>query len=111
MWLINKWDSDNINFETAFLYALIEEATYMKISGGMSEVLEEYYTHEEILTLIKDIYGIVQEAYFWFKEYINTMTQNAGFKQCKNDPYLLYRVNELRTVIVIVNVNETLSIG
>ena len=36
----------------------------MKISEGVSEVLEENYTYKYILTIIKSIYGIVQAAHF-----------------------------------------------
>ena len=52
--------------------------------------------------MIKSIYGIVQAASFWFKEFIKTVKLKAEFKQCKNDPCLLYIVNELGSLIVIV---------
>ena len=61
--------------------------------------------------LIKSIYGRLQGAYFWFKGYINTTTLKAVFKQWKNDPCLLYRVNEFMTIITIVYVDYTLPIG
>ena len=76
----------------------------------MEEVLDEYNTYKYILKLIKFIYGIVQSARCWFKEYIKTMTLKLGFKQCKTDPCILYRVNELGAIIVIVYVNYTLEI-
>ena len=60
---------------------------------------------------VKSIYGIVQAERFWFKEYINAMTQKAVFKQCNTDPCILYRVNELRTAIFIVYIDDTLEIG
>ena len=31
IWLINKWDSHNIDVETEFLYAVLEEDIYMKM--------------------------------------------------------------------------------
>ena len=77
----------------------------------MAEVIEEYYTYEDILTLIKSIYCLVQVESFWFKEYTNKMTLKAGFKQCKTDPCLLYRVNELGTGLVIIYIFDTLAIG
>ena len=40
MWLINKWDPQNIDPETAFLYAVLEEEIYMKIPEVIAEVLE-----------------------------------------------------------------------
>ena len=40
----------------------------------MAEVLDEEYTYKYILTLIKYIYGLVQAARYYFKEYIKTIT-------------------------------------
>ena len=68
MWLINKWDYQTIDFKTEFLYAIIEGKIYMKIPEGMAEVLEEYYTYDDLLTLIKYIYVIVQAESCRFKE-------------------------------------------
>ena len=62
------------------------------------------------MTLIKYIYGLVQAKNFWFKQYIKKMTLNAGFKQCKTDPFIIYQLNEIMTVIVIVYVDGTLKI-
>ena len=59
----------------------------------MAEVLEEKYTYEDILALIKSIYGHVQAACFWFKKYTNTMILKEGFKQFNTDPCLLYTVH------------------
>ena len=77
----------------------------------MEEVLEEQYTYIYILTPIKYIYGLLQEAHFWFKEYIKIMTLKVGFKQWNVDPCLLYRVEELWIVVVIVYVYFMLEIG
>ena len=40
------------------LFKVLEEEIYTKIPEEMAEVLEEYYTYKDILTLIKYIYGI-----------------------------------------------------
>ena len=39
------------------------------------------------------------------------MTLKEGSKQQKTEPCILYRVNELRTAIFIVYVDDTLGIG
>ena len=39
------------------------------------------------------------------------MTQKAGFKHCRTDTCILYRVNKLGTAIVILYVDEKLEIG
>ena len=67
MWLINKWDSETIDAETAFLCALLEEEIYTKIPKVMEEVFKENYMYKDILILVKSIYGLVQAARFWFK--------------------------------------------
>ena len=77
----------------------------------MAEVVEEYYTYEYILTLIKYIYSIVHAEKFWFKEYIKAIYLKEWFKQCRNYPFLLYRGNKLRNKIVILYIDDTLEIG
>ena len=77
----------------------------------MSELLEEYYTYINKLTLIKSIYGLVQSALFLFKEYIKKMTQKARLNQWNTDTCILYIVNELGTAIVIIYIYYTLEIG
>ena len=63
------------------------------------------------MTLIKSIYGFVKAEYLWFKEYIKTKNLKVGLKQCKINPCLIYRVNELRTTIVVVYIDDKLVIG
>ena len=60
-WLINNWDSQTIDVETAFLYTDIAEEIYMKMTELIAELLEEIYSHDDILALIKFICGLVQE--------------------------------------------------
>ena len=67
--------------------------------------------YKDILTLIKSIYDFGQASYFWFKEFIKTMTLKALFKPFKTEPFILCRLNELETVIVIVYVDYRLSVG
>ena len=56
----------------------------MKIPLKMAEVLEEHYIYDNILTLIKSIYGVVHVTRCWFKEHIKTVALNVGFKQCNS---------------------------
>ena len=68
MWLINKWDFQNIDLETLFLYTVLEEEICMKVPEGISELLEGHCTYEDILILTNSIYGLVQAEHFWFKK-------------------------------------------
>ena len=67
----------------------------MKISEGMTELLEKHYMHNDILTLIKSMYGLVQSAYCWFKECINNIALMAVFGKCKTGTCLLLNQREL----------------
>ena len=67
--------------------------------------------YEDILTLVKFIYIIIQEAHWWFKEYINAMTLVARFKPINTDLCILYKANELGTAIVVAYADDTLAIG
>ena len=80
MWLIDNWYSLNIDAETAFSYAILEEELFMKIIEVIADVFEEHYTYEDISTLINSVYGLGQEKCFLFKECIKTTTINEGFK-------------------------------
>ena len=67
--------------------------------------------YKDILTLIKYNYDLLQAENLWFKVYIKTTTLKSGFKQCKTDSFLLYRVNKLGTVIVIIYIYDMLEMG
>ena len=49
----------------------------------MSELLEEQYTYDDILTLIKSINGLVPSERCWFNKYIKTMTLKTVFKNSR----------------------------
>ena len=63
------------------------------------------------MTIIKSTYGLLQSAHCCFNEYIKTITLKVGLNICKNDPCILYILNELGTEIVIVYVYDILEIG
>ena len=63
MWLIKKWDFQTIDFETTFLYTLLEQKIYINKTEGMSEIPKEHYMYENILTLIIYLYDIIKEAH------------------------------------------------
>ena len=67
--------------------------------------------YEDILTVIKSIFGLLQAEKVWFKECIMTMNLKEWLKKWKTDTCCLYRVNNHRTTIVIVYVYYMLEIG
>ena len=91
MWLVNKWDSQNIDSGTEFLCTVLEEEIYTKTTEVMAEVLEEHYMYNDILEFINCIWGLVQAAHNWFKEYIKTINLKVGFKKCKTGTCLFIK--------------------
>jgi hypothetical protein len=68
IYLTQKLDSEIIDVDGAFLYGDLEEKIYMKIPEG----LQEFYDISEVccLKLQKSIYGLVQAARQWWKQFI-----------------------------------------
>ena len=61
------------------------------------------------MTLIRSIYSLIQAVHCWFKEYTKTMNLKVGFKQWNTYTCILYRVNEIGTIIFIVYIDDTLA--
>ena len=87
--LVNNWEADIVDIETAFLYGNLEKEIFMKISEGMDVVLEEKYGEDDCLLLLQTIYGLVQAARQYHKKFLEVMTKKLGFDKCLADTCLL----------------------
>ena len=91
--------------ETAFLLGNLEEELYMDCPEGMD------HEDDECLQLLQTIYGTVQAARAFFQKFRNTMVDKMGFEQCKSDPCLFIRRNELGLVMVVLYVDDGAAVG
>ena len=111
MMLVNGWDADIVDIETAFLYGDLEEEIYMKVPEGYADHLKTEFDDDTCLLLVQTMYGLVQAARQYYKKIIEVMVTKLGFEKCMADPCLLRRENEAGTLIVCVYVDDILCIG
>lgn len=100
------WQLDALIFDvvTAFLTGDLEEEIYMECPEGLD------HEDDEILQLLKAIYGLVQASRQYNKRFTGIL-KAIGFSQCRVDPCLFIRRNELGIVIVLTYVDDNLCIG
>ena len=72
---------------TAYLYSDIDKKIYVKIPEGYELIDEKVDSQNQVLLLMKGLYGLKQSGYLWNKEVKKTLV-NMGFSQCVSDPGL-----------------------
>jgi hypothetical protein len=104
--LVMLWNLDTIVFdiEVAFLNGELEHEIFMECPDGLE------HTSDEVLLLLKTIYGLRQSA-MQFAKKLASVLKNIGFVQSKADPCLFVRRNELGLVIVISYVDDCAAGG
>ena len=121
--MLNNWKKYVLDVETAFLYGNLQEQIYMTAPVGYEDILQALQddgilpansdlniSEDEILQLIKTIYGLVQAAREWYRRLREKLIQ-LGYAKCLNDPCLFYRSNELGPSILCVYVDDSFGVG
>ncbi|KAL7577258.1 hypothetical protein ACA910_003579 [Epithemia clementina (nom. ined.)] len=109
--LVEKLAALSIDVETAFLYGELEEEIYMTVPDGYAEVTEEEIDGAVYCcALLKSIYGLVQAARQFWKKFVSEL-KKLGFKASEADPCLLFRRDEKGICILIMYVDDMLSVG
>jgi hypothetical protein len=72
LWLIRGYQAGSADVQTAFLHGRLEEKLFLTIPDGYVEFLKEIGENMDgnYLELEKTIYGLVQAARAWWKEFI-----------------------------------------
>ena len=120
---LHGWKKYVIDVETAFLYGNLTEQIYMTAPIGYDQVIqalredviipidEEYDIGEDdILELLKTIYGLVKAAQEWYRR-LKLKLLEIEYKQCMNDPCLFHHYNEVGESILGVYVDDNFAIG
>ena len=98
-----------LDVETAILYGKLEDEIYMETPTGYKEVYQDP-GKDTVLKLQMAMYGLVQAALKWFKR-LSDILITLGFKPCKSDPCLMYRVKENGLCIILMYVDDNLIVG
>jgi hypothetical protein len=101
------WQLESVIFdiETAFLYGDLEELIFMDCPDGME------HEDDECLLLGKTIYGLVQSARRFFAKLKEVLVDKMGFEQCRSDPCLFIRRNELGVCLIITHIDDCFTVG
>ena len=99
-----------MGIDNAFLNGDLEHEIYMKIPEGYDQVINKDVDKEDCLICQKAIYGLVQAARQFWKKIVDKM-QEGGFQLSKADPCMLYKENKKGICIIIICIDDMLSIG
>jgi len=93
-----------INVDTAFLYRDLEKEIYMQMPEGMTGF------SDEVLLLLKSLYGLMQAARQWNKKFI-TILKIIGFKGGDADLCLLIKHSEKGLIIITAYVDDIFCVS
>ena len=81
----------------------------MRVPSGYSEIFKDS-DEDEILELLKPIYGLVQAARLFWLKMVGILTNKLHFKEDKVDPCLLTRIDKRGTVTEALYVDDCICI-
>ena len=99
---MQEWEMDVVYTETAFLYGILDEDIFMKMSEGLDIHLETTFSDQECLALDKVIYGLVQAIRQFHKRLKEVIENDMGFSKCMADECLLFRTTDKGTLVMCV---------
>lgn len=100
--ILNGLDTMIYDVQTAFLHGTLSEEIYMECPEGME------HEEDEILLLLKTIYGLVQASAEYYRTYKTTM-EKIGFEVCPVEPCLFKRKRHGKLHLVSVHIDDNLS--
>jgi hypothetical protein len=113
-WLIalateHDWEIKQMDFDTAFLNATLEEEVYMKIPPGYEYFRPGNWRHRErvCMRLLKALYGLKQAPRGWWKELDKTL-KSMGYSTSPLDECLYYKVVNHHRIFLTIYVDDML---
>jgi len=103
--LVWKLDAMIVDIDTAFLYGELNEEIYMNLPEGMTGDNDKC-----LLLLNKSLYGLVQAARQWHKQFV-TILKNIGFKGGMANPCLFIKRYSKGVIIILIYVDDNFCIG
>ena len=114
LWLQKKYRTLLVDVKTAFLYGRLEELLFAEIPEGYERFMKEEYDEKidySYVKLEKTIYGLVQAARAWWKEFMKVMKNDLHFRQFENDNCLLRKEDKNGFIAIGVYVDDNFVIG
>ena len=108
--LIENLKRKLVDIDNEFLNGELEHEIYMKIPEGYDDMINNDVDKEDCLILQKVVYGLVQAAREFWKKIVDKM-QEGGFQLSEADPCMLYKEDERGICIIIIYIDDMLTIG
>jgi Reverse transcriptase (RNA-dependent DNA polymerase) len=94
-----KWETCTIDFSSAFVQAPLSEPVWIHLPRGFQSSASSKRDSTTCLRLQKSLYGLSVAPRLWYQHLLKALT-SFGFRQCANDPCLLYTSSMLIVVYV-----------
>jgi Reverse transcriptase (RNA-dependent DNA polymerase) len=102
--MILKLDRCLLDVVTAFLHGQLDEEIFMTCPEGL------LHESDDVVLLLKSLYGLVQSARQFFKKYISILKE-IGFVQSIAEPCLLTRSSDKGIVLMVIHVDDCFVVG
>jgi hypothetical protein len=109
--LRKQWYGEIIDVESAFLYGKLQEEIYLRIPQGLNQYENLPEDSNDCCLLERSMYGLVQGARVWWKEFTTTLRKRLNFLPCLKDHCLFKRDDENGIVFFCVYVDDCCVIG
>jgi hypothetical protein len=111
-----EWTIEVIDIEAAFLEGTLEEPAYIEWPEGMVELgfISKERAEMTVAQLLKSMYGNVNAALRFFKEYVKHMCSKEGMNMYQNlaDPCVFVKKHEGKLVLIaLTHVDDTQLCG
>ena len=94
-----KWETCTIDFSSAFVQAPLHDPVWIHLPRGFQSSKSSKRDSSTCLRLLKSLYGLSVAPRLWYQHLLEALT-SYGFRQCANDPCLLYTSSMLIVVYV-----------
>ena len=95
-----KWETCTIDFSSAFVQAPLKDPVWIHLPRGFQSG-QSGSNSTMCLRLLKSLYGLSVAPRLWY-QHLREALLDYGFKQCHNDPCLMYTA----TIMVVVYVDD-----
>ena len=102
----NDWPLYHFNVKQAFVQAKLDTDVYMKLPYGCGE------RTGKVVKLDRALYGIKQVGRQWSAVLCQTLVDEHGMEQCRDDPFVYRKIVErVVKLILVVRVDDILVSG
>ena len=108
----DNWDIHVIDIEAAFLEGKLKKPMYIEWLPGMVEtgLMSQEDADKYVCLFAGGMYGNVQAALAFFREYLEHLTKEMNMKQSLTDPCVLYLRDKknILVLLALLHANDTL---